>query len=425
MKLRNIFLAGLAVCTMAGCSKDETTDYSQMGEVDAYVSFGVTAALQTKSTVGEGGNEIEKEAKVQKLTALIFKGTDDNATFVTSETETVEGNETIRDIKHLVVKVTPTADGTSSIDNFIVVFLGNCKDISTPATLGALKNMVLTENADSYAIGSVLPMVSKEIKITGLRPNIKKEDGSTGWYENWVKDNGGVVTDATVSQEDPQTPPSNYTSADHVVLTRLISRVQVESVKLKLTAYPGASITLRKIALANVKIQSEFAESTGDYVRGYESEQYRPVQYWIAPNSTVNENYISVDYALTAGNGEEKTETFSENKFVKYIFSNAKRTASNVDAAHTDGIYETGIILVVDFKNAAGVVSTKHMRVLLKDNGTDDVPEVLMNHVYKLNITITGEGSENEDDIKLNAHVAATIDVAPWNVIEQNEEDAN
>lgn len=65
------------------------------------------------------------------------------------------------------------------------------------------------------------------------------------------------------------------------------------------------------------------------------------------------------------------------------------------------------------------------MRVLLKDNGTDDVPEVLMNHVYKLNITITGEGSENEDDIKLNAHVAATIDVAPWNVIEQNEEDAN
>ena len=48
-----------------------------------------------------------------------------------------------------------------------------------------------------------------------------------------------------------------------------------------------------------------------------------------------------------------------------------------------------------------------------------------MNHVYKLNITITGEGSENEDDIKLNAHVAATIDVAPWNVIEQNEEDAN
>lgn len=425
MKLRNIFLAGLAVCTMASCSKDETIDYSQMGEVDAYVSFGVTAALQTKATVGGGSEITDKEAKVQELTVLIFKGTDDDATFVTSKTETATGDGSITEIKHLVVKVTPNADGTSSNDNFIVVFLGNCKNISAPATLGALKSAVLTENADSYAIGSALPMVSKEIKITGLRPNIKKEDGTTEWYENWVKNGGGVVTDTNASQEDPETPPSGYTSTDHVVLTRLISRVQVESVNLKLTEYPGASITLKKIALANVKTQSKFAESTGDYVRGYKSMAYSPVQYWIAPNSTVNANYSSVDYSVTANNGEEKTENFTQNKFIKYIFSNVKRTASNVDAVHTDGIYETGIILVVDFKNAAGVTSTKHMRVLLKDNGANDVPEVLMNHVYKLKITITGEGSENEDDIKLNAHVAATIEVAPWNVIEQSEEDVN
>lgn len=65
------------------------------------------------------------------------------------------------------------------------------------------------------------------------------------------------------------------------------------------------------------------------------------------------------------------------------------------------------------------------MRVLLKDNKEGSVPEVLKNYIYKLNITITGEGSENEDDIKLNAHVSAIIEVAPWNVIEQNEEDAN
>ena len=426
MKLRNIFLAGLAVCTMASCSKDETIDYSQMGEVDAYVSFGVTAALQTKASVDTDGNEIkEKEARVQKLTALIFKGTDDNATFVTSKTETATGEETISQIKHLVVKVTPNAEGTSSNDDFIVVFLGNCKDISTPATLGGVKNAVLTESADSYAIGSVLPMVSKEIKIKGLRPNIKKEDGSTEWYENWVKNNGGVIANTIVSSVDPETPPSGYESTDHVVLTRLISRVQVESVKLRLTEYPGASITLKKIALANVKTQSKFAESAGDYVKGYSSKAYKPVQYWIAPDCAFNEKYVSAEYAVTANNGEEKMENFSENKFVKYIFSNAKRTDTNVDGVHTDGIYETGVILVVDFENAAGVVSTKHMRVLLKDNGANDVPEVLMNHVYKLNITITGEGSENEDDIKLNAHVAAIIDVAPWNVIEQNEEDAN
>lgn len=424
MKLRNLFLATLAICTMASCSKDETTDYSRMGEVDAYVSFGVTAALETKATAD---SEIkEKEAKVQKLTALIFKGTDDNATFVTSKTETATGEATISEIKHLVVKVTPNADGTSSSDEFIAVFLGNCEEIATPATLGALKNAVLTKKADSYAIGSVLPMVSKEIKIKGLRPNIKKEDGSTDWYENWVKNGGDVVANATASETDPETAPDAYKTTDYVVLTRLISRVQVESVKLKLTEYPGASITLKKIALANVKTQSGFAGGTGDYVRGYESGAYTPVQYWIAPNSTVEPNYASAEYTdITAANNEEKSFDFETGRFVKYIFSNAARTAENTDAVHTDGIYETGLILVVEFKNAAGVKSTKHMRVLLKDNGADDVPEVLMNHVYKLNITITGEGSANEDDIRLNAHISAKIEVAPWNVIEQNEEDAN
>lgn len=219
MKLRNLFLAALAICTMASCSKDETTDYSRMGEVDAYVSFGVTAALETKATAD---SEIkEKEAKVQKLTALIFKGTDDNATFVTSKTETATGEATISEIKHLVVKVTPNADGTSSSDEFIAVFLGNCEEIATPATLGALKNAVLTKKADSYAIGSVLPMVSKEIKIKGLRPNIKKGDGSTDWYENWVKNGGGVVANATASETDPETAPDAYKATDYVVLTRL------------------------------------------------------------------------------------------------------------------------------------------------------------------------------------------------------------
>ena len=412
---------------MASCSKDETVDYSQMGEVDAYVSFGVTAALQTKAEVDGDGNEIkEKENKVQKLTALIFKGTDDKATFVTSKTETATGDNTISEIKHIVVKVTPNANGTSSNDDFVVVFLGNCEDLaSTPATLGALKEAILTKTAESYEIGSILPMVSQEIQIKGLRPNIKKEDGTTDYFENWVKNSGGVIANATASTTDPATAPDGYASTDYVVLTRLISRVQVESVTLKLTEYPGASIALKKIALANVKPQSKFASSTGDYVKGYQSDAYKAEQHWIAPNSQVNTAYASADYNISANNGEEEVESFSQNKFVKYIFSNPKRTADNVNAAHTDGIYETGVILVVEFTNAAGTKSTKHMRVLLKDSGVKDVPEILMNHVYKLNITITGEGSDNEDDIKLNAHVAAKIDVAPWNVIEQNEEDAN
>ena len=41
MKLRNLFLASLAVCTMASCSKDDD-GLSGPQEVDAYLSFAST-----------------------------------------------------------------------------------------------------------------------------------------------------------------------------------------------------------------------------------------------------------------------------------------------------------------------------------------------------------------------------------------------
>ena len=41
MKLRNLFLASLAVCTMASCSKDDD-GISGPQEVDAYLSFAST-----------------------------------------------------------------------------------------------------------------------------------------------------------------------------------------------------------------------------------------------------------------------------------------------------------------------------------------------------------------------------------------------
>lgn len=53
MKLRNLFLASLAVCTMASCSKDDD-GISGPQEVDAYLSFASTTDVMTKaSTEGD------------------------------------------------------------------------------------------------------------------------------------------------------------------------------------------------------------------------------------------------------------------------------------------------------------------------------------------------------------------------------------
>ena len=46
MKLRNLFLASLAVCTMASCSKDDD-GISGPQEVDAYLSFASTTDVMT------------------------------------------------------------------------------------------------------------------------------------------------------------------------------------------------------------------------------------------------------------------------------------------------------------------------------------------------------------------------------------------
>ena len=70
MKLRNLFLASLAVCTMASCSKDDD-GISGPQEVDAYLSFASTTDVMTKaSTEGDADAGNGKEAKIQSLTLM-------------------------------------------------------------------------------------------------------------------------------------------------------------------------------------------------------------------------------------------------------------------------------------------------------------------------------------------------------------------
>ena len=78
MKLRNLFLASLIVCTMASCSKDDD-GISGPQEVDAYLSFASTTDVMTKASI-DGGTD--KEAKIQSLTAYVF---DESGKYVISK----------------------------------------------------------------------------------------------------------------------------------------------------------------------------------------------------------------------------------------------------------------------------------------------------------------------------------------------------
>ncbi len=49
----------------------------------------------------------------------------------------------------------------------------------------------------------------------------------------------------------------------------------------------------------------------------------------------------------------------------------------------------------------------------------------MSNKFFKVIATITGEGSPNPDEILENACINFSIEVAPWEVIEQTEDDTN
>lgn len=104
-------------------------------------------------------------------------------------------------------------------------------------------------------------------------------------------------------------------------------------------------------------------------------------------------------------------------QFVSYAFSNPE------DVDHKTALLISGKF--IRNLNAPDVKETRNFRVFLDDPKDSERPMVKRNHIYKLNVTITGEGSSNEDKIELNAHVSAEITVANWSIIEQTEEDAN
>lgn len=417
MKLRNIFLAGLAVCTMASCSKDDDAN-GPAAPVDALVSFGVTTEVMTKADGYEAGTDEgeRNERLVNQLTALIF---DESGKLVgRGDTIRKEGvTESIDKIKCITIKVASSDGVSASNETFTAVLVANV-EVPTVATLAAFEEQK-TLTIDNYtrskmAAGTCfLPMV-KKVKFSGVKP--LGENHTENWINNATGETVVAVTQGTAS-------------TNAVVLERLVARVQLEKVSVNFAGgnYKGATFDLKKVFLANVPSTSPLGsigeENAAALWKGFQSASWEVKQYLIIPSNDNNvKNELAKDLNIThlsmvSANGY----TFNTDKPVFYAFAyNGTKKAAG------DGItqnYETRLILEGDFKlNSSATAQTRHFHVVLNREGEK---KVLPNYMYKITVNITGEGSPNEDEILLNAHVAATIDVAPWNVIEQNESDAN
>lgn len=431
MKLRNLFLASLAVCTMASCSKDDD-GISGPQEVDAYLSFASTTDVMTKaSTEGDDDAGNGKEAKIQSLTAYVF---DEAGKYVISKHVSLNGsgtvgedynvtgeseNQSITSIKAIHVKVAKTTtEGGNSSTTFKVVLLANTGQLS-PADLDALKaekTVAITTFNEEKVGESYLPMHSDVLTVTGLKPIEEKEDGTKIHHLNWYKDNTScVVSDTPTDGTHVTTVPDG---AGKVTMTRSISRVQFTSLKSSFTAqYAGVTFKIDSIYLANVRNNATVMgkeDTEANYFRGGPVE-FAVIQSLIDPKAGVNASFAKTyetPLVLSNKSGELDVTALG---FDKYINANQPEYA--------EGGYLTRILITGILMDGNRVLGKKYFHIPLKLVG--DAGNVASNKFFKVSATITGEGSPNPDEILENACINFSIEVAPWNVVEQTEDDTN
>lgn len=436
MKLRSLFLSTLVVCAFASCSKDDDGIKGPVEPVDAYISVAATALPQVRSKAEEDTEKKNNETFINELHAFVFKVPADNAedegtmTLVGQQKVSADGDKSVSEIKHIIVKVTPDMGNPNnpSTDQFKLVLVANPREGLAPTTLADLRKAVLTKSIEEYPFskGPYLPMVSDVIDVKGLMPSKITEGATTTYRENWVDDKNVTYSEAADTDEETSKP----SGAGTISLTRLVARVQVEQIVSTIESnYPGATFKLTNLALVNVRPLATMEGGKGgeayEYVKGFQSANYEESQGWIYPDFTGDA--ITEDFTASLSHSyEDKGIIFSkeynswppgdEDKFYSYAFPNS-----------TDATCRTALLITGIFKRRAADENgeIKNFRVILQDKNKGDLIEVLRNNVYKLNITISGEGSSNEDKIELNAHVSATIETEKWQLIVQNETDTN
>lgn len=450
MKLRNIFLAGLAVCTMASCSNDEEINQGPQQQVDAMVSFGITTDVITRADKDEEKDKIlaSNEEFIKELTALIF----DADGKLVGRKDTVQPDskkdQSINKIEHVTIKVTPSngSDGKSN-ETFQAVLIANASQtVANVTRLSDLEDGTAALELKNYSKGMIdgsvrLPMASKTLEFTGIKPLGDKHT------ENWIYQEGGDKIGIVESLGDPVKAKSFV-----IPLYRLVARIDLQ--KVTIGDEVDLDFILTRVFLANVASKSPVKYLTeeknmlvetgtnfaGNLWKGFQSDSFKikDSKNLIIPggntsgeidgdivNDEVVKSFLSKKWEDDHFSLEvmEKSIQFDgdkdrgpghEDPFYFYIF--AKPFAQ-------DNHYDTRLVLEGLFKRTpTSEPELRHFHVVFNRNGVNGV---MANYIYKLAVTLTGEGSPNENEMLLNAHISAQIKVADWNVINQNETDTN
>lgn len=447
MKFKHLLLASLGVCAFASCSDNNAPKEIEYKDFDAQLSISAVPMneITKASTVEPGDDEIGtvNEQYVHTLTAYVFNSVDDS--YAGMGAATAKDGESVDRVEDILIKVKAEKAGDISESTFKVVLLANVKPDKTPSTLS---DLAYFSGIDNYSFDGVkrgeqyLPMASTVI-------NIGKLVAGTD-YDNWIENSGTKYTTkenkllqsngSTIGTEERE----EYKVSDNerIPLTRYVARIQLESLASQFTkSNEEAEFKLEKVYLANVSNASKYTGENFEYIiPGGTEGTYDDKSAFMRGEF----DFTPVDgYLASSGKLSSLTKDYSENSIV---ISNAKGITfkdATVDkqgqnnspemaqfyAFEFDGheisegnTINTSLIIEGTWSNA-GFSAKRYFRIPIKHD--TDVASIKRNYIYKLNATLTGEGTDNPDKSMLNALLNFTISVENWKIIKQIEDDVN
>jgi len=436
----------MAAFLMAGCSDNDDViiDPDPVGGEEAILfSIGVSDGLTTKATTTD---PLEGENVINNLTVLLFDS--ETGKYMDGIKETFNpGLEGTAQIEDWEIK-------SGKYDILLIANTGKNYDkngTDKPADLTAMKS-ALADDVTTQTQSNLL-MVSK------LFDNVEIDYLTVGgltarrtYFYMWEKtDSKGVA------YTDKKSFSAIYNADNQVVLTRLASRIQLESIEIGFSEkenLAGASFRLDSVYLVNARPTTllipnggvyEAKPETIKYYRGA-PEKFDVIYGMIYPGSdeSVKESFAKpyVGGKYTKTDGDKFIFTSEEDMFQVYAFENHKAYQYN---EKDKVLYDTRLVICGEITLKDGQdLGQSYYHIPIRKEGVDGF-QLVRNNIYVINVTLTGYGenrpdgsvttpppTEEEPEPKeepvpetpnSNAKFDVSITVKPWNVINQYEED--
>lgn len=453
MKFKHLFLGFWAVCAFASCSDSEGDTPVVLQQIETTISVSATSVdgVQTKAT--DKGSD--QERKINKLTAVVFYN---DGSYAGSAVADATSDESVTEVKNIVVKVDAQEKGEVSKTELKVVLLANV-EVPSVKSLSDLESQSFggitkyNNGGKSLDAEVYLPMSSEVIPFQGVVAGTE--------FNNWLekegtativttRNNKRVTTDGSKVTSTEETETESYekpAEAKQIYLTRSVARIQLESISAQFTNnYKNAIFHLDTIAVINASNNSAYFSSeenyakvpvaeTGAYsdnafVRGYPETLVR-ADYFIAKSAF--ESSLSTVYTGTSIPEISNAKIFEpeeKEKPIFYVFDFRGHKLVSADkegdiAIPADKMIYTSLVLAGKITGVGPDKDNRSFRIPIKVSEDSNDYGIARNNIYKIFATLTGEGSDNPDKSMLNACVSFSVKVEPWTVVVQKENDVN